>query len=258
MRKIFNRNLRGLIVLIIYLLIINQFLSSDFFGLLPLEKKEADLVIRETKNQLLKHVLKSGKQTVSEKIKAENSSAEQEINRVKRVIDGDTIVLSNGEKLRYIGIDTPERGECGYEQAKERNKQLVTGQTVWLEKDKNNRDRYQRLLRYVYIDAANYSEFSRFSNFSRKRDTGGLSSIQFDLADFDFSKNNKNDKQPKGDKQARGKQLMVNLILVEEGWARAKSYPPDTKYQHLLFAAQERARKAKRGLWQICWGDDKK
>jgi len=71
---------------------------------------------------------------------------------VKYVIDGDTIILTNGEKVRYIGIDTPERGECWYRQAKDFNRKLVAGKKVRLETDKSNRDRYQRLLRYVYVN----------------------------------------------------------------------------------------------------------
>ncbi len=70
---------------------------------------------------------------------------------VKYVIDGDTIILTNGEKVRYVGIDTPERGQCWYRQAKEFNRKLVSGKKIRLERDKSNRDRYQRLLRYVYV-----------------------------------------------------------------------------------------------------------
>ncbi len=70
---------------------------------------------------------------------------------VKYAIDGDTIILTNGEKVRYVGMDTPERGQCWYRQAKEFNRKLVSGKKIRLERDKSNRDRYQRLLRYVYV-----------------------------------------------------------------------------------------------------------
>jgi micrococcal nuclease len=70
---------------------------------------------------------------------------------VKYVIDGDTIILTNGEKIRYIGMDTPERGQCWYKQAKKFNRKLIGGKKIRLELDKGNRDRYQRLLRYVYV-----------------------------------------------------------------------------------------------------------
>ena len=70
---------------------------------------------------------------------------------VKYIIDGDTIILSNGEKVRYVGMDTPERGQCWYRQAKEFNRKLVSGKKIRLERDESNQDRYQRLLRYIYV-----------------------------------------------------------------------------------------------------------
>ena len=77
---------------------------------------------------------------------------------VKRVVDGDTIELENGEKLRYIGINAPESVkpgssiECFGKEASARNKELVEGKAVRLEKDVSERDRYGRLLRYVYLE----------------------------------------------------------------------------------------------------------
>jgi micrococcal nuclease len=73
---------------------------------------------------------------------------------VTYVADGDTIVVDlNGveERVRYIGIDTPEVGDpCG-DEATQANRLLVNGQMVRLEKDISERDRYGRLLRYVYV-----------------------------------------------------------------------------------------------------------
>ena len=80
---------------------------------------------------------------------------------VERVIDGDTIRLSDGQLVRYIGIDAPEirrrEGErwvddpqpFGPEAAQE-NRRLVEGQRVRLEYDVETHDRYGRLLAYVY------------------------------------------------------------------------------------------------------------
>ncbi len=68
---------------------------------------------------------------------------------VTRVIDGDTIELETGEKVRYIGIDTPEKDECYFEAAKRENELLVLDKRVKLEKDVSETDRYGRLLRYV-------------------------------------------------------------------------------------------------------------
>lgn len=75
-----------------------------------------------------------------------------------RVIDGDTIEIEGGERVRYLGIDTPETTgprkllQCFGREASERNKELVEGKYVRLEKDISDKDKYNRLLRYVYVD----------------------------------------------------------------------------------------------------------
>jgi len=83
-----------------------------------------------------------------EKLKIKNRDLKEGM--VRYIIDGDTVILNNGEKIRYIGMDTPERGQCWYHGATDFNRKLVEGKKVRLEIDKSNRDRYQRLLRYVY------------------------------------------------------------------------------------------------------------
>ena len=90
-------------------------------------------------------------------------STEGERVKVVRVVDGDTIeVLINGktESVRYIGIDTPETVDprkpvqCFGVEASKKNKELVEGKMVRLEKDITDRDKYKRLLRYVWVDDA--------------------------------------------------------------------------------------------------------
>ena len=80
---------------------------------------------------------------------------------VGRVVDGDTIeVKLEGKtyKLRYIGVDTPETVDpnrpvgCFGPEASKRNKELVLGKTVELEKDVSETDAFGRLLRYVWLD----------------------------------------------------------------------------------------------------------
>lgn len=73
---------------------------------------------------------------------------------VTNIVDGDTIdVLINGQtyRVRYILVNTPERGELFYAEATEANRRLVAGKTVYLVKDVSETDRYGRLLRYVYL-----------------------------------------------------------------------------------------------------------
>jgi len=102
-----------------------------------------------------------------------NQSAGKEIHIVKRVIDGDTFELDNGERVRLLGIDTPEKyqskkldkdaelsgqdketikklGQLSTEYAKK----LAEGKKVTLERDEesNDRDKYGRLLRYIYLE----------------------------------------------------------------------------------------------------------
>ena len=77
-----------------------------------------------------------------------------ESGRVVNVIDGDTIDVDlNGQqvRIRYIGVNTPERGEACYQDATNANRALVEGQTVQLVKDVSDTDRFDRLLRYVYV-----------------------------------------------------------------------------------------------------------
>lgn len=115
------------------------------------------------------------------------------------VIDGDTIEVSiegRNERLRLLGIDAPELGECGYDEARAVLIDLVDGIDVRLETDVSDRDQFGRLLRYVWV----------------------------------------------GD-------VLVNEVLVSQGAAIARRYPPDTGLAQRLEAAQAGAQAADRGLW---------
>lgn len=122
--------------------------------------------------------------------------------KVARVVDGDTIKLESGEVLRYIGIDTPETVDprkpvqCYGKKASAKNKELVEGKEVKLEKDVSEKDKYGRLLRYVWL----------------------------------------------GD-------VLINELLVREGYAQSSSYPPDVKYQDQFIEAQRLAKEENKGLW---------
>ena len=129
--------------------------------------------------------------------------------RVISVTDGDTIrveIDGSSVPLRYIGMDTPETVSPNEPvqwmgpESTAANKALVEGQTVVLERDVSDTDRFDRLLRYVWIERG-------------------------------------------------GQWLMVNRELVLLGFAISKAYPPDTKYQSLLNAAQREAHGARVGRW---------
>lgn len=128
---------------------------------------------------------------------------EMEKTTVERVVDGDTFITAGGERVRLIGIDTPESvhpsgvvEEYGIESS-DYTKALIEGKTVYMEKDVSDRDQYDRLLRYVYLEQGTF----------------------------------------------------VNLHLVEEGYARVVTYPPDTKHTDQFLAAERKARDEERGLW---------
>jgi endonuclease YncB( thermonuclease family) len=150
----------------------------------------------------------------------DSRDTENEIVLVKRVVDADTIELSSNEKLRYIGINAPETKhptkevECFGEVASLKNKELVEGKEVRLEKDISNTDRYGRLLRYVYVVDNTLEENGTENNINNK-----------------------------------DKEIFVNEYLVREGYAKASSYPPDIKYQELFKSAENQARALNKGLW---------
>lgn len=85
---------------------------------------------------------------------------ETEVARVVRVVDGDTLIIDRGrgnERLRYIGVDTPEtvKPDTPVEfmgtQASAANAALVDGREIVLERDVSDTDRFDRLLRYAWL-----------------------------------------------------------------------------------------------------------
>ncbi len=75
-----------------------------------------------------------------------------ELHKVVRIVDGDTFEIESGQKVRLIGIDTPEKGECYFADASQALSQLILEKYVRLDVDVSQTDRYGRLLRYVYVD----------------------------------------------------------------------------------------------------------
>jgi len=69
---------------------------------------------------------------------------------VTEVIDGDTIELDSGQTIRLLGINAPNRGEKGYQKAKEYLTDLIDTEEIFLEYDSYQDDKYGRLLAYVF------------------------------------------------------------------------------------------------------------
>lgn len=85
--------------------------------------------------------------------------------KVTNVIDGDTFTIEGGAVIRMIGIDTPETVhpskpvQCFGKEASNKTKELLEGKEVILEKDVSETDKYNRLLRYVYIGDVFINEY---------------------------------------------------------------------------------------------------
>jgi len=88
---------------------------------------------------------------------------EDRVVSIREVVDGDTVETQDGTRIRYIGIDTPEvrrRTQRGWVydpqpyalEGTELNRSLVGGRSVRIELDEERRDRFGRLLAYVFLE----------------------------------------------------------------------------------------------------------
>ena len=132
---------------------------------------------------------------------------------VNRAVDGDTIELNDGRKIRYLNVDTPETVKAGTAvkcfgpEASKFNKELMTkNRTIWLTSDKAKTDRYGRDLRFVFL---------------KNEETSNV-------------------------------ELSVNANLVKLGFGQAKSYSPNTTYKKDFEKWQFEAQQNKTGIWKSC------
>ncbi len=87
----------------------------------------------------------------------DNFLKEQEYGIVERVVDGDTLII-NGNSTRLLGINTPERGEKYYTQAKSFLENLTLNKTVRIEYSNEKEDLYGRKLAYIFLNEMNVNE----------------------------------------------------------------------------------------------------
>lgn len=130
---------------------------------------------------------------------------------VSRIIDGDTVELSDGSRVRLIGVNTPESTTRTEEYGKEASnytKSKLEGKQIYLQKDVSETDRYGRLLRLVWLQVPN------------------------DLMD---------------ENEIRTK--MFNADLVLNGYAEPSTYPPDVTYSEYFRKFAREAREKEVGLW---------
>ena len=88
--------------------------------------------------------------------------------RVTRIIDGDTFETETGEKVRLIGINAPEISDIFGQEAKEHLANLIDGKTIDLQPDNisNDRDKYSRLLRYVFLNGTDMNKQMLLDGFA--------------------------------------------------------------------------------------------
>jgi micrococcal nuclease len=129
--------------------------------------------------------------------------------KIQRVVDGDTIELDDGRKVRLLNMDTPETVkpstpvQCYGKEASDFSKKVLTDKVVQLVSDKDPNDRYGRSLRMVYLQGKDTSKVEE----------------------------------------------SYNAELVRNGFARVKSYSPNKTFEKPLLAIEEEARSKKIGVW---------
>jgi micrococcal nuclease len=138
---------------------------------------------------------------------------------VHRIVDGDTIIAAiegKNERVRFIGVDTPESVKPGEtaqpfgSEASAFTKEALSGKIVWLEIDAAPRDKYQRLLAYVWLSPPSGGEPT--------------------------------------EAEIRGN--LFNSVLLLGGYARLITIPPNVKYSDRFTRFQTEAREHVRGLWK--------
>lgn len=174
----------------------------------------------EEVNAVLKEAQKLNDDTKkAEEEKAKRISEHYQKAKVSRVVDGDTIVVNvdgSEYKLRLIGVNTPEihHPQKGVEffgkEASAFTEEKLNGKDIYLEKDVSDTDRYQRLLRYVWLTPP---------------------------------------KDPSNPTYEEVRDNSFNGVLVRDGYANASTYPPDVKYSEWFSKIEAEARNNSKGLW---------
>jgi micrococcal nuclease len=139
----------------------NESLNSNSLAQNQVQDKESipsiEIKTAQSESQFLNLNDAQGFSEVGTKNSTMNSIQNPELFLVTKVIDGDTIEIEGGKRVRYIGIDTPETVhpskpvECYGKEASNKNIELVLDKKVSLVKDVSETDKYGRLLRYVYV-----------------------------------------------------------------------------------------------------------
>ncbi len=147
-----NEKLYFLLILIISCSIVSfmgcVFESEDYADNYDLKVNDSNL---NSSNDTNDNLNSTKKNIINKKLK--NTSKYEFEGKCYKVVDGDTIDVEGIGRIRFVGVNTPERGENGYKSAKEYVKNKCLEKTVYLDiDDRKNKDRYNRTLAVVYTD----------------------------------------------------------------------------------------------------------
>ena len=137
---------------------------------------------------------------------------------VSQVEDGDTFSLSNGIRVRLLGINAPDRGKRNYKKAKEKLEDEVLNRNVYLEYDRYQNDKYGRILAWVWVGCEKTPKFLPY-NYMHKSNNRSKKGLM---------------KNPTGCKKGK----LVNEELVKSGLVKAVFYKDrgELKYQKRLLS----------------------
>ncbi|MBQ3764593.1 MAG: thermonuclease family protein [Synergistaceae bacterium] len=145
--------------------------------------------------------------------------------KVERVIDGDTMIISfifddgskyQKERVRFLGVDTPETVhptkpvQYYGKEASNFTKKTLDGETVWLQTDVGVKDRYDRMLAYVWLKEPTEREL---------------------------------------DDEDSIRKYMFNARLLLDGYTQLMTVQPNSRYSNVFVHLQREARQEKKGLW---------
>lgn len=181
------------------------------------EKKAKEVAEEKAKleAEALAKAEEEAKAKAEEEAKAQEEASLEKLGLVAvtvgRVVDGDTIETTDGQKIRFIGVNTPEsttKTETYGKEASNYTTSKLDGQKIWIQKDVSETDRYGRLLRIIWLaiptDDMNETEI---------------------------------------------RSKMFNADLVLNGYAEPSTYPPDVKYSEYFVKFTREARESGTGLW---------
>lgn len=96
--------------------------------------------------------------SIEQEVKGVSNTENKDEVLVTRVVDGDTIEIEGNKKVRLIGINSPEAKDCFGKESTAFTNEYLLNKAVKLEKDISEKDKYDRLLRYVHLGSVLFNE----------------------------------------------------------------------------------------------------